>query len=288
MDTILGTSTAAGLLPANQEVPPNAAFAVFVIACGNKLGMALANLAIVNFFFAGMSSLTVTTRIGFAMARDGAIPGSTLFKRVSAWTKSPVPMVALVALFDMLLLLLPLTTISLQATYGPIAFNAVTSISTIGYQASYAVPLLLRVTYRRNDFPKSDYNNVRRRAPGPALTRAAAAVTQLRAACRARAQGRLSLPIAWAAFVWLFVTSLFFFWPTSWPVNKYNMNYTVVVVGGFGVLAGGWWVAKARHTYTGPKRADTALSIFELKATATATLAASVAEAGKADALEGE
>ena len=193
--TVLGTSDAALSLPANSVVPANAAFAVFVIACGNRMGAALANLAIVNFFFAGMSSLSVTTRIGFAMARDGAIPGSTFFRRVSSWTKSPVPMVALVALFDCFLLLLPLTTISLQDTYGAIAFNAVTSIATIGYQASYAVPLFLRVTYRRKDFPKSDYNN-----------------------------GWLSLPIAWAAFIWLFCTSLFFFWPTAWPVNKFTMN----------------------------------------------------------------
>ena len=35
-----------------------------------------------NLFFAGFSSLTVTSRIGYSMGRDGAIPFSKIFSVV--------------------------------------------------------------------------------------------------------------------------------------------------------------------------------------------------------------
>ena len=113
------------------------------------------------FFLAGVSSFTVTSRIAFAMARDGAFPGSTAIRYVSPLTKSPVGSVALVCAVDLILLLLPLATIDVPqaAIYGPIAFNAVTSITVIGYQMSYAIPIFLRVTYKRSSFSKTDFNN---------------------------------------------------------------------------------------------------------------------------------
>ena len=52
---------------------------IFNIVFDNEIPGALAMtclLIIINLFFAGFSSLTVTSRIGFAMARDGAIPFS--------------------------------------------------------------------------------------------------------------------------------------------------------------------------------------------------------------------
>ena len=54
---------------------------IFSIAFDNKIPGALAMtcLLIINLFFAGFSSMTFTSRIGFAMARDGAIPFSSFF-----------------------------------------------------------------------------------------------------------------------------------------------------------------------------------------------------------------
>jgi amino acid transporter len=43
----------------------------------NVLGVIIMGiLLLINFFFAGFSSLTVTSRIGYAMARDKAFPYS--------------------------------------------------------------------------------------------------------------------------------------------------------------------------------------------------------------------
>ena len=45
---------------------------LFYYTAGSKGGLALSILMIINLFFAGSASLTVTTRISFALARDGA------------------------------------------------------------------------------------------------------------------------------------------------------------------------------------------------------------------------
>jgi len=113
----------------------NAAVVAYVGACGPALGKILANLLLSNFFFAGVSSVTVTSRIGFAMARDDAFPGSSWLKVVNPRLQVPLRVIFMALVIDILLLLLPLAT--------PLAFNAITSITTIGFQISYAIPILL-------------------------------------------------------------------------------------------------------------------------------------------------
>ena len=89
-------------------------------------GNALAALTIIAIFFGGTSSLTVTTRIAFAMARDGALPFSHTLRYVWPRTLSPIWTVALVFGFDALLMLLPLVSSS--------ALNAILSVSVLCYQ----------------------------------------------------------------------------------------------------------------------------------------------------------
>jgi amino acid transporter len=106
--------------------------------------LGLSVLLIINLFFAGFSSMTVTTRIGFAMARDGAFPFSHFWYKVSSKNKVPYMMIIMVFFIDSLLCLFPLI--------NPIAWTAITSITVIGYQVSYAIPILLRVTCSRKTF----------------------------------------------------------------------------------------------------------------------------------------
>lgn len=75
----------------------------------NKLGsVTMTSLLLVNLFCAGFSSMTVTSRIGFAMARDRAFPFSKALHRVNATTKAPDTMILLVFIMDVLLCMLPL------------------------------------------------------------------------------------------------------------------------------------------------------------------------------------
>jgi amino acid transporter len=132
-------------------------------------------LLLVNVFCAGFSSMTVTSRIGFAMARDKAFPYSHVLHRVHPTTKAPHTVIALTFVIDVLLCLLPLVSQT--------AFEAITSISAIGYQISYAIPILLRLTV--STFQQSD----------------------------AFSLGRLSTPLGWLAVLWLLLTSCFFVMP---------------------------------------------------------------------------
>ncbi len=182
-------------------------------------------LLLINIFFAGFSSMTVTSRIGFAMARDGAFPGSKILYKVNPKTKSPDRIIFLVFLMDVLLCLLPLISKT--------AFEAITSVSAIGYQISYAIPILLRLTVSKNTFLVSSFN-----------------------------LKSFSLPLGWISVVWLFITSIFFLLPLELNENHQitvsNFNYTIVVIGLIVFIALLYWFLPnpigARHFFKGPKR----------------------------------
>jgi len=182
-------------------------------------GLALTGLLVVNLFFAGTSSITVTTRIGYAMARDGAFPFSKPLSWIFQPTKVPLTMVWFVFVVDCVLILIQLGSTA--------AFTSILSICTIGFQISYAIPIFLRVTDARNTFKQSAFN-----------------------------LGRFSHVIGWISAIWLFFTSCIFFWPTYAPVNADDMNYTIVIVGGTVIIAVFFWFVAARKYFRGPERGD--------------------------------
>ena len=139
--------------------------------------LAMSVIVIINVFFAGFSSMTVTTRIGFAMARDGAFPWSNYLYKVSNENKTPIRMIFMVFFLDALLCLLPLVS--------PLAFTAITSVAAVGYQFSYGIPIFLRLTVSKDTFIKSTFN-----------------------------LGCFSVPLGWISVFWLFVTTCISFFPT--------------------------------------------------------------------------
>ncbi len=152
---------------------------------------------------------------------------------------------------DCSLLLLPL--INYDTPGSPVAFNAILSITAIGFQVSYGIPIFLRCTVGRQFFRKSSYHN-----------------------------GALSLPLCYAACLWLFTTSFFMFFPQKYPITSANMNYAPVVVLAVALLAGGYWLAHARFSFRGPKRVHESLLAAAAAATRTATPELDVAVAGDA------
>ncbi|KAJ3384196.1 hypothetical protein HDU92_003721 [Lobulomyces angularis] len=123
---------------------------IFQNCSGFSLGVTLAILLVVNMYFSGMSSMTVTTRISFAMARDGAFPFSEKIRYLTPVNKVPMGSVFLVLAMDIIFVCLNLV--------NETAFLTVTSITVIGFQISYAIPLFLRVTHSKNTFVKKDFN----------------------------------------------------------------------------------------------------------------------------------
>jgi amino acid transporter len=107
----------------------NAASQIFVTACGTELGSALSWLVVLNLFFAGVSSVTVTGRITYALTRDNAFPYSSVLSQVHSSLKSPVNAILFVFFWDALLMLLPLDTKN-----GSKAFYSIVGLCTIGFQ----------------------------------------------------------------------------------------------------------------------------------------------------------
>ena len=172
--------------------------------------------------------MTVTTRVVFAMSRDGAFPGSKYISGVYGKNQLPLKSILFVFVVDSIIVLLPLIS--------NIAFSAITQISTIGYSTSYAIPIILRVTSSRNTFQQGPYN-----------------------------LGRWSILNGTVSAIFLVATSICFFFPTQFDDNMQQnaegFNYTCVVYGGALIVAGTYWflpksLGGARHFFKGPQRPE--------------------------------
>lgn len=150
---------------------------------GKKAGALFFSVILaINVYLGGFSHMTVTTRIVFAMSRDGAFPGSKYITGVHGKSKLPLKSIFFVFVVDSIIVLLPLISDT--------AFSAITQISTIGYSTSYAIPIILRVTVSRKSFKQGPWN-----------------------------LGRLSVLIGVISSVFLVCTSICFFFPTSFDEN---------------------------------------------------------------------
>jgi amino acid transporter len=192
-----------------------AAVNVFLSACGNDFGNFLAWLIVINLFFAGVSSVTVTGRITFALVRDGAFPYSDYWSKVNETTKAPVRALIFVYIFDTILLLLPLAS--------TVAFDSIVGIATIGFDVSYGIPIFLKLLFNYDSFPSTPMS-----------------------------LGWKSNLFNVIAVCWLFGTSILLFLPTENPITANNMNYTVLVVSMVAISATVYWFAYAKDNFRGP------------------------------------
>lgn len=179
-----------------------------------------------NIFLSGFSSLTVTSRVGYAMARDRAFPCSDYLSKINPETKSPDNIIMLVFLLASCLCCLPMISTT--------AFTAITSIATIGVQASYALPIFLRVTHSSKSFKNNGFS-----------------------------LGRFSIILGWISFIWLMITSTVLILPSRRDpllgINAENFNYTsVVIVFTLLFIVVNWNLPKpygVKHFFKGPKLA---------------------------------
>lgn len=203
-----------------------------------ELGLTCVWLVVINLWFAGLASVAVSGRIGFALARDDAFPGSYYMKKVTPGLKAPVPAIMFILVFDSLLQLLPLDLSKAEDsedTGGAAALTAVLGLSTLGFQFSYAMPILMKVCFRPANFPKTKYD-----------------------------LGRLSIPLGIFSSGWLLITNILYFFPTAGPVTQHSMNWLIVVVAIlFVIMVLDWWL-RARRYFTGPCLDDTVQASDEM------------------------
>ncbi|KAI0338750.1 APC amino acid permease [Trametopsis cervina] len=221
VSAILGWFLILGLLFSIQDLPGTVGTAtgepvaqIFLDTVGEKGAIVLMVIVIGAMFFCGTFSVTSNSRMMYAFARDGGIPGHTFFHKVDAKRKSPVRSVWLACTLSFCL--------GLPSLGSAVAFSAATSIATIGLYISYAIPIALRVIYARK-FVRGPFH-----------------------------LGPFSFPVAITAVVWIAFISVAFILPSENPVNSQTLNYAIVAVGIVLVYCMGFWVLSARKWFTGP------------------------------------
>ncbi|KAI8908892.1 amino acid/polyamine transporter I [Gorgonomyces haynaldii] len=187
-------------------------FGIFRRCMSGNASMALTVIVLVNAFFSGMATMTITVRMLFALGRDGAFPFSDKIARVHPVTKVPNHAVLGTFISSSIILLLPLASTT--------AFSAVTSISTIGFQVSYAIPIFLRITTFRRQFVPSTFS-----------------------------LGAFAIPLGAISCLFLLSTSVLFFLPVTYPITVENFNWTVVVFAGAALIALGQWSVYTKQKY---------------------------------------
>ncbi|KAF8582849.1 amino acid transporter [Ramaria rubella] len=187
---------------------------------GSRGTLALWSVIVLVQYMMGSSMLLAASRQTFAFSRDGALPLSRYMYRINGFTKTPVNTVWFSALLAALL--------GLLAFAGPSATNALFSLSVVGNNIAYSIPIAVRFIYARDSF-----------TPGPFSL------------------GRWSLSIAITAILFMVFINIMFFFPITPQTDTADMNYSVVVMSG--VLFGStiWYYFPKYggvYWFTGPVR----------------------------------
>lgn len=184
---------------------------------GQKKALILWCLIISAEYMVASNCLLVGSRQTFAFARDGALPLSRYLYRINRYTETPVNTVW----FDAVCVL----AIGLLSFVSTQAINAVFSIAVTASYIAFITPITTRFAFKNNF------------KPGPFYL------------------GRLSFPVAVIAVVWMVFMITVFFFPATPQTTTQEMNYTVVVLGGFLFLAISWYycpVYGGVHWFNGP------------------------------------
>lgn len=166
-----------------------------------------------------------SSRVVFSFARDNGLPFSGFFKKVDKKRHVPTPSILLVLLINVALM---------SIYFGSITgFNTVLAISTEGFYLSYIMPVFLRI-YRRIS---RDPSYQQKELIGGEYT-----------------LGKAGMALNVLGLLYLTFTCITFNFPSVYPVNAENMNYTSAAVGVCILIAVVTWFTTGMKQYTGPER----------------------------------
>ncbi|KAK6931550.1 Amino acid/polyamine transporter I [Dillenia turbinata] len=207
------------LLSEDNDAGGYAIAEIFYLAFKDRYGSGVGGIlclgvVAIAIFFCGMSSVTSNSRMAYAFSRDGAMPFSSFWHKVSR-QEVPINAVWLSAGISFCMALPYLGSV--------VAFQAMVSIATIGLYIAYALPIFFRVTLARKSFIR-----------GPFYL------------------GRCGIVVGWVAVLWVTTISVLFSLPIAYPVTADNLNYTPVAVGGLFILVVAYWILNARYWFKGP------------------------------------
>ena len=111
---------------------------------GKKSGLAMFSLNMIAQFFVGQGIVIAASRVTYAYSRDGALPGSKLWRYVDRRTKTPVYAIWFVLGISALLGLLMFAS--------PVAIGAVFSIGAIAQYVAFIFPIFLKLSVAKDRF----------------------------------------------------------------------------------------------------------------------------------------
>lgn len=188
---------------------------IFIDSVGQTGGLLLLLIVIGAQFFCGMSSVTANSRMIYAFARDGALPGSTLWHRINPRTRTPTNSIWLATGAAFLL--------GVPYLWSATAYGAMTSIAVIGLYIAYIIPVYLRLQ-AGDRFKRGPWH-----------------------------LGRWSRPIGVVAVIWVIFICVLFVLPQASPVTIDSFNYAPVAVAVVLAFAALYWALSAHAWFTGPK-----------------------------------
>ncbi|KAF8888115.1 amino acid/polyamine transporter I [Infundibulicybe gibba] len=187
---------------------------VFLNVLGKRGMLVIWSFIIVVQYVTGAAQCVDASRVVFAFARDDALPGSHIWKRMNHRTQTPVNAAWLVIIMAAICGLLG---------FSETALGSLAGASVIGLYTSYAAPILLRITSGRDKFESGPFS-----------------------------LGRWSTIIGAISVIWVTFIVVLLLFPSGQRTTAAEMNYAVVLIIAVLLFAGGSWVISARKWFTGP------------------------------------
>ncbi|KAF2095068.1 amino acid transporter [Rhizodiscina lignyota] len=215
----------------NGEFPNNWA-EYLVQLVGNKGAVAILIFTWLDGILCTGVCLLSAQRITFAIARDGILPFSRVWSKVTKKHHLPVNACFLIAFLSI--------AICAAVIGSYVAFSAITAAATVGTNLSYLFPIVARQTLGRSTFQPAKWN-----------------------------LGRWSIPVSVIASGYIMFLFVVLMLPQLYPVNAQTLNYCPVVIGGITVIAlGGWFFPfglGGRYWFTGPKRTISEAEVLQAR-----------------------
>ncbi|GAA6046327.1 hypothetical protein JCM3770_004865 [Rhodotorula araucariae] len=193
LDTIFGIYT------------PQPFVTIYQLSLGRGGQMVMTLVAIVGLLINTSLAVTAASRLIFAIARDGILPGSSWIGKVdkNGQPKNAIIFIGIIAAI-LLCTILP----------SSVAFTSLISCGAVPTIAAYALVPTLRLIFTRGEFANAKWSN-----------------------------GRFSIPFSVIAAVWNTFLLAVLFSPLEFPVTGQNLNYAFAVFS-FVTIGGvvSWWI----------------------------------------------
>jgi len=172
---------------------------------GPNGAVAILSLLWVDSTCATASCFMSAQRVTYAISRDGILPGSKYFRRLSKKSHMPIHAAWLV---------LAMSVIITTAVIGSVvAFSAITAAATIATNVSYLFPILARHTVGRHSFEPAKWN-----------------------------LGRWTIPCAVVSGCYISFLCVVLLLPQIYPVTGQTLNYAPIMIGGISLVSLLKWV----------------------------------------------